>query len=742
MRGGHGDNRLRVVSVGFVFFGALGGLAAWLLLHGREGWSNGEVLQATGLVAGICGGIATSLQAMLGQRRAERDEATQPRGPTTLNREQREAWREVLRDAVLDRRVGGEGSQLDQMIRKGSAIDLGARAVEARKGDRARPRLLIAGQTVPWSSIADAWDRTSGRLVVLGDPGYGKTVAALTLLKHINTRSGPGDAVAELFPLVEWYRWIGTHPHGRLRDWLADELALTYTELSAATARALIDADLVLPLLDGLDEVPAAERGRCKDTIDAYAERTSPFRPFVVTCRVREYAELAPDWVAADRVITLVGLERDQIVDEIRTRTSADSGWGTVCDRLVAGDQGLTELFRSPLRLAVALQVYNTRDPTELIGHDPATSREHLWELLLARDGPTFRGCDTRQIREWLAFLAAGMKRQSRQRFWLHELPLFVPDGRSWIRRFRWRLGPVVGLAVCAMIAAAFFPVYAFLASGIDVRFVGPISICGGIVAMAVVTLGATEQPSVRMAVPWRTRIRSVVVAKRPATIGLFAGGLVGAVVWLFTAVWDPRSLPLLVVAGCLIGVAATLSFAAVSAGKVMVLADPPRRLAGTGPSGILRASRTHGLVTGAIAAILCGAAAALILAVTYFTAVGRPVYWPMPLAFGLSTCFASFAVVSIRGGLGAWLYFHWLRRRLARMGLLPEQLREFLDWCSMPERGWLRASDAYEFRHRELLDHLAPSAPVPEEPRRREQVPNPRSGSAADDVARPDLHV
>ena len=48
------------------------------------------------------------------------------------------------------------------------------------------------------------------------------------------------------------------------------------------------------------------------------------------------------------------------------------------------------------------------------------------------------------------------------------------------------------------MIAAAFTAVYA--GGGITSGFVAPISICGGIVAMALVTLGATEQPSVRMA--------------------------------------------------------------------------------------------------------------------------------------------------------------------------------------------------------------------------------------------------
>jgi hypothetical protein len=38
-----------------------------------------------------------------------------------------------------------------------------------------------------------------------------------------------------------------------------------------------------------------------------------------------------------------------------------------------------------------------------------------------------------------------------------------------------------------------------------------------------------------------------------------------------------------------------------------------------------------------------------------------------------------------------------------------------FLSCCAQLSRGWLRITSAYEFRHREVLDHLAPA----EAPRR-----------------------
>jgi hypothetical protein len=93
----------------------------------------------------------------------------------------------------------------------------------------------------------------------------------------------------------------------------------------------------------------------------------------------------------------------------------------------------------------------------------------------------------------------------------------------------------------------------------------------------------------------------------------------------------------------------------------------------------------------------------------TDFVFSGRPgtlgfLGLPVGPAFGL----AFLLIVGLAGGMDAWLYYHWACHRLARKGSLPRRLLAFLEWCALPERGWLRLSDACEFRHRELLDHLA----------------------------------
>ena len=171
----------------------------------------------------------------------------------------------------------------------------------------------------------------------------------------------------------------------------------------------------------------------------------------MLTCRARKYAELETDWVPADRQIVLVGLEPDQIAEVLEARTSRWPEWAIVRDGINDGDQRLSELFRSPLRLGIALQAYQGRDPGKLVGLTLDAAKSYLWDEFLEVGGSGFGGASFSEVRSWLHFLAAGMRRENRQRFWLHELYLLAPERSSQLRSFRIRIGPIVGLAAGVM---------------------------------------------------------------------------------------------------------------------------------------------------------------------------------------------------------------------------------------------------------------------------------------------------
>jgi len=177
-------------------------------------------------------------------------------------------------------------------------------------------------------------------------------------------------------------------------------------------------------------------------------------------------------------------------------------------------------------------------------------------------------------------------------------------------------------------------------------------------------------------------------------------------------------------------------------AGTLAIEAGPPRRFAGKRHDAILRAGRNHGLFVGLVGGVFYGVGGGLLSAATNGPAVAAAVAVGLvltgvlfherllgiaaaiaggltvgrvdPLVFGVVAFFGASIMAGLRGGLGPWACHYWIRWRLARRGLAPRKLPQFLLWCAAPERGWLRVSDAFEFRHRELLDYLAPDAQTP----------------------------
>jgi hypothetical protein len=100
------------------------------------------------------------------------------------------------------------------------------------------------------------------RLVVVGEAGAGKTMLLVGLVLDLLARRGPADPVPMLFSLASW-----SPAEQDLRGWLAAQIAVDHPALAAPApaggaggswALALLEHQLILPVLDGLDELPQA----------------------------------------------------------------------------------------------------------------------------------------------------------------------------------------------------------------------------------------------------------------------------------------------------------------------------------------------------------------------------------------------------------------------------------------------------------------------------------------------------
>jgi hypothetical protein len=105
-------------------------------------------------------------------------------------------------------------------------------------------------------STADVFDASPGQILILGDPGAGKTVELLHLARDLLARAGPDDPVPVLLNLSSF-----DDPALTLNDWLVRELKRRFL-VGAETGARLVAGQRLL-LLDGLDEIAAPRPAAC-----------------------------------------------------------------------------------------------------------------------------------------------------------------------------------------------------------------------------------------------------------------------------------------------------------------------------------------------------------------------------------------------------------------------------------------------------------------------------------------------
>ena len=135
--------------------------------------------------------------------------------------------------------------------------------------------------------ITQVYDDADGELLILGMPGAGKTTLLLELARDLLGRAERDEQhpMPVVFNLSSWA--VKRQP---LIDWLVEELVSKY-HVPRKLGQALVNADQILPLLDGLDEVAPSKRTACIETINLYRQEHG-LLPLVVCSRSADY--LAP----------------------------------------------------------------------------------------------------------------------------------------------------------------------------------------------------------------------------------------------------------------------------------------------------------------------------------------------------------------------------------------------------------------------------------------------------------------
>jgi transcriptional regulator with XRE-family HTH domain len=601
-----------------------------------------------------------------------------------------------------------------------SLRDSWANIRRAKPGEIAQA-LDLSGQL---DQIVPVYQRiASQRLVVLGRAGSGKTVLTTRFVLDLLAARDPADAVPVIFSVGSW-----NPARTGLRDWLAEQLVRDHPGLAAPgpgrtnLATALVDAQRVLPVLDGFDEIAD---GLHRSALSALNATTLPL---LMTSRGDEYraAVDATDVLTAAGAVELADLTPADLADYLprTTRKTGHAGnvWQPVLDDVRNGGP-LAAVLTTPLMVALARRIYSDtpdHDPAELLDKDRFGSGEAIERHLLGNFVPAvYQGRqDVGHVQGWLGYLADHLDQLG-----THDMAWWQL-GTSPRRRTRALVvvlvvGVVVGLAD---VVAEWLLLGA--SASMNLLVFGSIM---GVVLGVLFGLIHGHLAGDQSLKPVRTqlRLRGSSGQRWPRVrarlrLGLLFGALIGT---FYAAV---RALAWFVSDGYQLSVAVFLDmgvFAVVFAvaiaivfGMVAAIEAPLDIRSAGSPAGLLRANRrtvfTQVLLIVPMftifVALLGWLLATALMSLPDNGPFGIEVVWnPVGgLALGLvAGVDGALAYMLSMTAWGQWVVF--VRVWLPLTGRLPWAVQEFLD--DAYQRGVLRRAGAvYQFRHARLQDHLA----------------------------------
>ena len=275
-------------------------------------------------------------------------------------------------------------------------------------------------------------------LLILGEPGAGKTIILLKLAKSLIARyeEHPDEPIPVVFNLSSW-----TKKNQSIANWLVEELSKKY-QVSNELSKTWINEQQLLLLLDGLDEVKSEYREACVKALNKFTQ-THGSTEIVICSRRDDYFSLS-ERVFLQGAISIKSLNAKQIDHYFNTA-------GEKFEKLrllVKQDTKLQTFITSPLILSIVTLAYQDTLEELWLQSNSITEKERLCflfdsyiERMLKRKKLNFIYSDN-QTKIWLIWLAKIINKTSKEVFLIENLQL--DSFEHLIDRFAYCLGLLI----------------------------------------------------------------------------------------------------------------------------------------------------------------------------------------------------------------------------------------------------------------------------------------------------------
>ena len=642
-----------------------------------------------------------------------------PSVPSQPLSKQEYRWRQVLVDNVKHYWIEGV---LEKSLHNQALIELG---LEERS----------KAVTSPLSGIGEFPDEPSrafpegtqateifdglgaGRtLLILGEPGAGKTTTLLKLAQSLLERIG--DDLSQPIPVIlNLSSWAKKRQP--IAEWLVQDLYETF-QVSKALGKTWIKEEQLVLCLDGLDEVEAKHRNACVEALNQFIQEHG--RTEMVVCsRINAYEALTERLRVRCAIYAqpLTLSQIDRYIDQAGEQLAA---LRTVFSRALE----IKKLATSPLVLSImslAYKGYSAGMVPDIISDEKFRQRllDIYIERMFQRRGKK-HNCTDEQAKYWLSWMAQRMIQTSQTVFFIESMQ------PSWLQTRRQRLRYRIESALFFLLSFSLIDGFiSWLISELiyvltdDPRVLPTYGLLvneltGGLIFGLIAGLTALTLSEIT---PTGTLKWSAKTAKKSFYIGLLYGFVIVPLASLLLDFvnglitgrrFDSINVSVdMLINGFVLGLIGGLIGGSISGliggfrGSTIDDKVKPNH-------GIWKSAQNAGiftLISWLIIGLLIGVPTGVLSGRTDGTFFGQTAGLLYGLSMGLSIGLTIGLLCGLIGGGSACLRHFSLRVRLYRMSYTPWNYARFLDYAT--ERLFLqKVGGGYIFVHRMLLEHFA----------------------------------
>jgi hypothetical protein len=528
-------------------------------------------------------------------------------------------------------------------------------------------------------------------LLILGEPGAGKTNTLLKLAEDLIVRTEPDlrQPIPVVFNLSSW-----TSDLKNIEQWLVQDLYEKY-EVSEALGKDWIKTESLILLLDGLDEVKAEQRNACVQALNHFIQ-THGTTEIAICCRIRDYQALTVR-LKLRSAICIQPLTPKQInsyFEQVGEPLSA-------LKKVLQEDRALQELATSPLILSIMSLAYEGCTLEDItLSNKTVDYRKRLFEnyieRMFQRRGTT-QQYPRKKTERWLIWLAQHMAVTSQTIFLIERLQprcLAYKGSQIYYRIESGCIGGLIYGLIYGLVSGLIHGLVIWLTPGLRFSLIyGQIywlmfGLSGGIMA----GFFGDIKPIETLKWSWQKVKGSL---RKGFIFGLIYIFIYTLAFWLIYEFRDELKNRL--VYGLSIGLNFGVLLGLIG-GLISGLGGPEVLQKGKPNQGIFR-SAWNSVIIGMGVFGVVGLIVGLSVALKYEQSVG--------LIYGLIYGLNCGLIGGLFGGGNACIRHVILRFMLYRRGFAPWNYSRFLDFAT--ERLFLqKVGGGYIFVHRMLLEHFA----------------------------------